>query len=97
MQPSGQLRRLGIASLISVAVNVFLFAIDFAIDPLRGELSRIQQLVVRLLEPADALTIRLVPGHGGEQIAALVAFSFVIYAIMGWVFLSLPVWWRTRA
>ena len=85
------------ALAISVCLNVALFAIDFSIDPLRRELSRTQQLVVALLGPADALTTRLVPGHGGAQIAALAVFSFVFYAVVAWVFLSLPVWWRERA
>jgi hypothetical protein len=49
-----------------------------------------------LLTPAEELTIRLAPGHGGAQIFNLVISSFVIYAIVGWVALSLPAWWRRR-
>jgi hypothetical protein len=97
MQWSAHLRRLVIALLVSIAVNIILFAIDFSINPLQPELSRTQQFVVRLLGPADALTTRLAPRHGGAQIAALVMFSVVVYCIVAWVFISLPLWWRNRA
>jgi len=97
MQWSTHLRRLVIALLVSIAVNIILFAIDFSINPHQPELSQTQQLVVRLLGPADALTTRLAPGHGGAQLAALVMFSVVVYFIVAWVFISLPLWWRDRA
>ena len=88
------MRRLPIALLISITLNVILFAVDFSIDPRQEELSRIQHLVVVLLTPAEVLTMRLTPGHGGAQIFDLVIFSFVIYTIVGWVAVSLPAWWR---
>src|SRR5436305_609945 len=50
----------------------------------------LQQVVLTLLGPADVLTTRLMPGHGGAQIAALVAFSFALYSIIAWLFVSLP-------
>ena len=97
MPSNGLLRRFHSALAISFCLNIALLAIDFSIDPLRRELSRTERLVVALLGPADALTTRLVPGHGGTQIAAFAVFSFAFYAVMAWVFLSLPVWWRRRA
>lgn len=90
------MRRLPIALLISIALNVILFAVDFSIDPRQESLSRIQHLVVVLLTPAEALTTRLAPGHGGAQIFDLVISSFAIYTILAWVALSLPAWWRRR-
>ena len=97
MHWSGHPRRLFFALLVSVAINIVLFAIDFSINPIQAKLSPTQQLVVRLLGPADTLTTRLVPGHGGSQILALIMFSIAIYSIVAWVFISLPVWWRNRA
>lgn len=91
------MRRLSIAFVVSIALNIILFAIDFSIDPLQQELSRIQRLGVNLLRPADALTVWLMPGHTGAQIAALVIFSVAVYSIIAWVLISLPVWWRNRA
>jgi len=90
-------RRLPIALLISIALNLVLFAVDFSIDPRQEPLPRIQHLVVVLLTPAEALTTRLAPGHGGAQIVALVLFSIVVFAIVSWVALSLAAWWRNRA
>jgi len=77
--------RLAMAFLISIALNVILFAVDFSIDPRRAELSRIQRWVVSLLSPAEALTMGFAPGHGGAQILALVIFSVFVYAIPAWV------------
>jgi len=68
MRSHGHLYRLATAFLISVGLNVILFAVDFSIDPRREELSAIQRWVVGLLSPAEALTTGLVPGHGGLQI-----------------------------
>lgn len=89
----GHLYRFAMAFLISSCLNVILFAVDFSIDPRREELSRIQRWVVGLLSPAEALTTGLVPGHGGAPILALVVF----YAMVSWVVLTLPAWWRRRA
>jgi hypothetical protein len=97
MRSHGHLYRLATAFLISVGLNVILFAVDFSIDPRREELSAIQRWVVGLLSPAEALTTGLVPGHGGLQIVALIVFSVVVYAIVSWVVLTLPGWWRRRA
>jgi hypothetical protein len=96
MRPHGHLYRLAIAFLISIGLNVILFAVDFSIDPRLPELSRIERWVVSLLSPAEALTIGFAPGHGGAQILALVIFSVVVYAIAAWVALSLPAWWQRR-
>jgi len=92
-----QLRRVVIASLASIVLNCVLVAIDFSIDPRQPKLSMIQNAAVGLLRPAEALTMRFAPGHGGEQILALVLFSVVFYALVAWVILNLPVWWRHRA
>lgn len=97
MRSHGHLYRLVMAFLISIVLNVILFAVDFSIDPRQAELSRIQRWVVSLLSPAEALAMGFGPGHGGAQILALVMFSVFIYAIAAWVALSLPAWWRRRA
>ena len=89
--------RLPIAFLISIALNVVLFAVDFSIDPRQEKLTRVQHSAVVLLRPAEELTMRLASGHGGGQIAASVAFSIPVSAIASWVALSLPAWWRNRA
>ena len=91
------MRRLPIVLLISIALNLVLFALDFSIDPRQEALSRIQHLVVLLLTPAEALTTSLAPGHSGVQIVALVLFSVMVYCIVAWVLISLPVWWHNRA
>jgi hypothetical protein len=96
MRLHGQLSRLILALLISIGLNIFLLAVAFSIDPRRGELSGIQRCVNTLLSPAGTLTEALVPGHSGAQIVALILFSFVFYAAVSWVTLSLPVWWRHR-
>jgi hypothetical protein len=93
----GHLYRLVVAFLISIGLNVVLFAVDFSIDPRQEELSQLQRCVVALLSPADTLTTSLVPGHGGTQILALVIFSVVVYTFVAWMALSLPAWWRNRA
>lgn len=97
MRLRGQLYKLAMAFLISIGLNAILFAIDFSIDPRRGELSQIQRWAVGLLSPAESLTMGFAAGHGGEQILALVLFSVLVYAIAAWVALSLPAWWRRRA
>ena len=89
------LRRLILALLISIGLNVFLLAVAFSIDPRREELSRNERWANALLMPAGKLTDALVPGHGGAQIVALVLFSVAFYTAVSWVALSLPVWWRS--
>ena len=96
MKPPRQLWRMVIAFLISIALNGILLTIDFSIDPQQDKLSRIENIVVGLLGPADALTTWLAPGHGGTQIVVLIISSVVVYAVTAWVVLSLPVWWRSR-
>jgi hypothetical protein len=97
MQLSVLLRRLPLALLLSIALNVLLFAVDSSIDPRQEELSQIQLCVVSLLKPAVALVTWLAPGHGGVQIFYGVLFSVVVYTVVIWLALSLPVWWRRRA
>jgi hypothetical protein len=97
MKPVRQLWRIAIAFLISIVLNGILLTIDFSIDPRQANLSRVENIVVGLLRPAEALTARLTPGHGGAQISALILFSVVVYTIVAWVVLSLPIWWRRRA
>lgn len=96
MNPTRSLWRIAISFLISVVLNGILVIIDFSIDPRQAKLSTIQNTVVGLLRPAEALTTRFVPGHGGVQILALVVFSVLAYALVAWAILSLPIWWRHR-
>ena len=92
----GHLRRIAISFLISVLLNGILVSIDFSINPRQAHLSTPQNIAVMLLRPAEALMARFVPGHGGAQIVALVGFSIIIYALVAWLALSLPTWWRYR-
>ena len=88
--------RLAVAFLISLALNSVVLTVDFWIDPRQAELSTSQRFVIWLLRPAEMLTNRLTPGHGGLQILALAMFSVLIYTFGAWVALSVPVWWRRR-
>ena len=95
-QPPGYRRRLILALLVSVGLNLLLLAVAFSVDPRREELSRSERWANALLMPAGKLTDALVPGHGGAQIVALVLFSVAFYTALSWVALSLPAWWRSR-
>lgn len=96
MKLFGPPRRLAIAFVLSIVLNFAFVTIDFSIDPRQHNLSILQNAVVGLLRPAEALSMRFTPGHGGLQILGLVIFSILIYAFLGWIILSLPVWWRHR-
>lgn len=91
-----QLRSAAVAVMISLALNGVLLVIDFSIHPQQDKLSTIENIVVGLLRPADLLTRWLAPGHGGAQILFLIMSSVVFYAVVAWVALSLPIWWRHR-
>ena len=92
-----QFCRLATAFLISIVLNIFLFAVDFSIGPRRAELSRIQNVVLGLLRPAESLTVQFAPeGHGGIQVLALVISSILVYTVVVWLALSIPAWWRSR-
>ena len=93
----GKLWRTVIAFVVSLVLNGFLLVVAFSVDPRQEKLSGIQRVANVLLEPAGGITDQLVPGHGGTQIFALILFSVLIYALLAWVVLSLPVWWRHRA
>jgi len=88
--------RIAIATLISIALHGVLLAIDFSIDFRQDKLSRVESVVVAVLTPAEKFTAWLAPGHGGAQILLPIVFSVVIYAIVAWAVLSLPIWWRNR-
>lgn len=93
----GQSRRIGTSFLISVVLNVPLLVIDFSIDPRQSTLSTVEKTVLHLLTPAETLTMWLVPsGHGGGQILSMALFSVLLCAVLAWIVLSLPVWWRNR-
>jgi hypothetical protein len=96
MQLPGHLYRLATAFLVSIALNGVLVGIAASIDPRQENLSRIVSIANALLMPANALTERLAPGHGGAQIVLLFMFSIFVYTVIAWVALSLPVWWRNR-
>ena len=96
MKPPRQLWRVAVAFLVSLALNGVLLAIASSIDPRQENLSRIASIANALLRPADALTEWLASGHGGAQIVILFVSSVVVYTVVTWVALSLPVWWRHR-
>lgn len=96
MKPLPQVWRMAAAFLISIALNGLLLAIASSIDPRQQNLSRIASVANALLRPANALTEWLAPGHGGAQIAALFISSIVLYTVVAWVALSLPIWWQHR-
>jgi hypothetical protein len=96
MKPNRKLWRIATALLISIALNGILLAIDFSIGAHEDKLSTIEDVVVELLRPAEALTMWLAPGHGGVQILALAVFSVFFYTVAAWIILSLPIWSRHR-
>lgn len=95
-QLPGYVGRLVMALVLSIGLNGVLLAVAFSIDPRSAELSGIERWSNFLLSPAATLTATLVPGHTGAQIVALALFSFVFYAALAWVAISLPAWSRTR-
>jgi hypothetical protein len=103
MSPLKHCRRLAIAFLISIALNSFLFAVSFSINP-RNPVpnSGVQRIVEALSAPSSTFAEWVAPrGHGGAHfviaLIAAVASSVGFYAALAWVILSLPVWWRHRA
>lgn len=97
MSATQQLRRIGTASLASIALNGVLLAIDFSIDPRQDRLSTAQRVAAALLRPAEVLAEHLAPGHGGIQILVGVVSSVVLYTVLAWALLTLRAWRRTRA
>jgi hypothetical protein len=80
-----------------MAGNIILFQIAFSVDTRQAELSPLEQVAVVLLEPFDALTIRIAPVHLGERIAAQMIFSVLLYSIALWLLVSVSAWLRHRA
>jgi hypothetical protein len=97
MQSSKPIHRLLMALLLSVALNIFLCAIDFQIGPHQKELSQIQRCVVAMLMPAATLVTWVAPGHSGAQIFYGVVFSILVYTIAIWMTLTAIAWGRRRA
>ncbi len=96
MKANEESRRVLTAFLISFVLNCILVALSFSIDPRRYPPSTFEKIVDVLDAPAGAMTDWLAPGHGGTQVAVGIVFSLAIYAVLTWVALSLPVWWRHR-
>jgi hypothetical protein len=92
-----QIRHVVFAGFISIMLNGFLLAVASSIDPGQEKLSIVARTANVLLEPGEALTEQLAPGHSGAQIVVLFVSSILIYAFVAWIFLSLPAWWRSRA
>ena len=96
-----RLRRLLVALAISVALNGVLAAPSLSIDVQQSPPSRTEKILDVLTGPSTAFAEWLAPpGHGGTHfvVATAVAIlcSIVFYAVLTWVVLSLPVWWRNR-
>lgn len=96
MNTRGQLLRIAIALVISVALNCVLLAVASATDPRQENLSRIESIADALLMPAGELTAWLAPGHTGTQVVVSIVISIAIYTAVAWVTISLPVWWQRR-
>jgi len=94
--PHQPLWHIMIAFLVSIALNGVLLAVASSIDPTQENLSRAASIANALLKPAGAFTEWLAPGHGGAQIVVLFGSSVVVYAVVAWVAISLPGWWRQR-
>ena len=84
------------AALFSLTLNGMLLVVAFSVDPRREELSRIENIADALLRPAGMFTEQIVPGHSGAQVTLLFLSSIFFYAVIAWLLLSLPVWWRHR-
>jgi hypothetical protein len=97
MRKNQQLRHMAIALGASIVLNSLLIAIAFLTDPARFPSSRMGKIVDTLGRPGGAFTEWLLPGHDAPQVALIVVSSVVFYAVLIWVIVSLPTWWRHRA
>jgi hypothetical protein len=94
-------RRVLVACFISLIVNIIWFVLDASTIPTSYPPSRADKIVNLLGSPGGKFADWLAPlGHdiahvlGGFLLA--IGFSFVFYATLAWVIISLPVWWRER-
>jgi hypothetical protein len=99
---SPSFRRLILALGISVFLNIVLVVAGSFVDYQKYPLSRTATVVDALGQPGGAVAIWLAPaGHDLPQIlaASLISFSASIffYALLLWIAISLPAWWRNRA
>ena len=94
MTKNRQLQRLAIALLASILWNCVLIATPFF--TVRFPSSRIGRVMDALGRPGGAFAEWLLPGHDAPQVVLIITSSVVFYAVLMWVTLSLPVWWRSR-
>jgi hypothetical protein len=95
--------RIRIALIISGILNGFLVAASLSINP-RGQdpTPMADRIIGVLTAPSTAFSEWIAPpGHGGFHfvialIAAIIS-SILFYAVLAWVVLSLPAWWRHRS
>jgi hypothetical protein len=92
-------RRVLIALLISFLVNVIWFVLDASTIHKDYQTSRV--IVDMLGAPGGTFADWLAPpGHDAAHIIGGfllgIGFSFVFYATLAWVIISLPAWWQER-
>jgi hypothetical protein len=87
---------MAIALVASILLNCVLIAAPFLTDPVRFPSSRMGKIVDAFGRPGGAFTEWLLPGHDARQVLLTIASSVAFYAVLAWVTLSLPTWWRSR-
>jgi hypothetical protein len=97
-----QVRRMLVAGTLSIMLNGILIFLITSVEPEQHRSSIIVKITDALGSPGTGLANWLVPsGHdvahflGGAAVA--VTSSILFYALLIWVILSLPSWWRDRA
>lgn len=101
MQIENQRIRLRIAILISLMLNGVLIVLALTVANRQDRSSSIVKLLDMLTSPSTAIAEFVAPrGHDaahfvGGAIAAIVT-SIVLYGLLGWFLLSLPLWWKRR-
>jgi len=94
-------RRALTAFYISLFLHVILLVLGVATSRQDNRTSWSAKIVNMLGSPGGEFGDWLAPpGHGAAHFVGgfllAVGFSFVFYAVLAWVIISLPTWWRER-
>ena len=94
--PDLSLRRIVAAFAISVALNFSMLAFTAFSRKNRLDSSAVGRFIDALAEPSAATADWLAPGHGGTHILVFLVCAVLYFALVVWILLSLPDWWRNR-
>lgn len=81
-------RYLAFSLAASIFINCFLATMPLFFDPTQYALSIMARIAHLLGTPAGMITERLLPGHGGEQIALILGSSILFYTAVFWAVLT---------